>query len=175
MAITRLMSTNYPNWETLLSRLKPYSPNEDTNRSQSRKTSAWQGCLLSIAQGGGGGGGAPRSTVISQLGESCILTKSYSPQWGYKYAPIGEPLGDNDTTCATVSHRVCCQLLKSYSPNGDTNRPSRGGKTLGLYQTARLSKGIQLYVSPLSWQQLALLYCVASNQRSRLCVAVMVL
>ena len=81
----------------LLSSLKPYSPNEDTNMTQlgNPSVTTTPSTLVWLIR---------MSTILSPLGDTLILIETLFSQWGYQYDPIGKPFGDNDTFYLSMAY-----------------------------------------------------------------------
>ena len=118
----------YPDWEIHLSWLKPYSPNEDTNRPQSGTFCYtipigryiypdWNPILpMRIPTDPN----REPSAILSRLGDTFILIKTLFSKWGYQQTPIGNLL------LYYPNWEIHLSWLKPYSPNEDTNRPQSG-------------------------------------------------
>ena len=94
----------YPDWEILVSWLKHYSPNEYTSMPQSRKSLETKTLRWLM--------GSP-STILSRLGDACIVIETIYSQWGYTNRPqSGNPWVTK--TPAKVCRRVILKLRLFY-------------------------------------------------------------
>ena len=141
-ALIRKPIVDYPDWEILLSLLKPYSPNEDTctNRPSSgnqlltlpigRYWYPYWNPILPMRIQVPTGPHQETNCWLSRLGDTVILIETLFSQWGYMYqhALIRKPIVDYP------DWEILLSWLKPYSPNEDTctNRPSSGNQLLTI-------------------------------------------
>ena len=129
LSITQQKLINSPDWEILLSLLKPYSPNEDTctNRPSSgnqlltlpigRYCYPYWYPILPMRIHVPTGPHQETNCWLSRLGDTVILIDTLFSQWGYMYmyqqALIRKPIVDYP------DWEILLSLLIPYSPNED--------------------------------------------------------